>query len=162
MTQRIYSLLLPLLLMACFLSPMVQAQSSPAQQAVAAMSDKIFYVKPNLKADYYIYLKSASWCAPCVHEMPRVVQEYAKMKKSGRVELILLVGEQSQKDALAYLKKYHMKCPAMVYDAKLCAGFAGFADSENAFPYAVIVDKDGKLLASGSGSVVLEWQSFCL
>jgi hypothetical protein len=41
---------------------------------------KVFNGKPNLKAEYYIYLYSASWCGYCQQCMPIAVAEYNKMK----------------------------------------------------------------------------------
>ncbi|MBR4884808.1 MAG: hypothetical protein IKZ33_05790, partial [Lentisphaeria bacterium] len=38
----------------------------------------------NTKADYYIYLFSASWCGPCCKEMPEIVEHHKKMKQDGR------------------------------------------------------------------------------
>ena len=43
----------------------------------------------NEKADYFIYLFSASWCGPCCREMPEIVELYDDIKKSGKVDIIL-------------------------------------------------------------------------
>ena len=119
---------------------------------------KCFNGKPNSKADYYIYLESASWCGPCNQEMPKIVAAYKEMKKDGRVELVL-VGHDSTVDAAkGFLKKYNAKFPGVLASDKGAKDLPGFQRADG-IPHARIVDKDGKVIADGHGSLVESWKS---
>ncbi len=113
--------------------------------------------KPNLKAKYYIYLCSASWCGPCNAEMPHVVKAYKKMK-ADKVELILVSADNSEKAAEGFLKKYGAKFPAMMSTAGV-KELPGFTPPRS-IPYAIIVDADGKVLKQGHGAIALKWRDF--
>ncbi|MBR5895280.1 MAG: TlpA family protein disulfide reductase [Akkermansia sp.] len=129
--------------------------------AVHAALEKIkfFNGKPNKKADYYIYLHSASWCGPCKALMPNIIKEYKKMKRKG-VEIILLGHDKTEAAAKDYLKKYKAKFAGILDDSADARSLPGYAPARG-IPNATIVDKNGKVLHSGHGSIVLEWKEYC-
>ena len=81
---------------------------------------KVFNSKPNLKAEYYIYLYSASWCGYCQQCMPVAVEQYKKMKASRKVELILICGDKSEGEGKSYLKSKKLKSPAIMFSELFC------------------------------------------
>lgn len=112
--------------------------------------------KPSAKADYYIYLSSASWCGPCNAEMPHVVEQYKKM--GSKVELILVSADSTKEAARGFMDKYGAKFP--------CVSKAGGATlpgytAPNGIPNAIFVTKTGKVLKNGHGGEVMNWQSIC-
>ena len=80
------------------------ATGTPAVPAALAKFKQL-NGKPNMKAEYYIYMYSASWCGYCVQCMPVAMDAYKKMKSSRKVELVIINGDKSEGAAKDYLKK---------------------------------------------------------
>lgn len=111
--------------------------------------------KPNLKAKYYIYLISASWCGPCSRLMPQIVKAYKTDMKEGKlVEVILTACEQRKGDVPAYLEKYGAGFPGIHITAPEVQRFAGFDrnDMRKGIPFVVICDRNGNVLDKGHGA----------
>lgn len=125
--------------------------------ATALKKLKPFNGKPSAKADMYIYLQSASWCGPCQKEMPRIVEEYKEMKKSGKAEIILVCHDKTEADAKAYVKQHKAKFPVVMVQHKDIETLPGFS-KPNGIPNAIFVDKDGKVLMQGHGSLIETWK----
>ncbi len=139
------------------------ASKAKGDAVVKAMRKvKWFNGKPSKKAEYYIYLQSASWCGPCRAEMPDIVDEYKEMKKDGRVELVLLGGDRSLGAAKAYLKNYKAKFPGTLKTGKGVSDLPGVGKLPNYYPAAAIVKADGTVVTSGHGSLVKEWRKFTI
>ncbi len=117
-----------------------------------------FNAQPSGKAEYYIYLKSASWCGPCRAEMPDIAKAYKAMKRDGRVELVLLSGDRSLPEAKSFLKTNKAKFPATMLNAPGVGALPGAASLPNYFPGVVVVKADGTVVKSGHGSLVKDWR----
>lgn len=126
--------------------------------AVAQALKKVKFVhgKANSAAKCYVYLQSASWCGPCRKEMPEIVAEYKKMKKEG-VEIILCGCDKDKRGVKDYVKEFKIPFPATVADDKL--KLPGYTKASG-IPHAIFVDKNGKVLASGHGSITMNWQDY--
>lgn len=108
--------------------------------------------KPNLRAKYYIYLISASWCGPCQRLMPQIVEAYKTEMKEGKlVEVILTACEQTPAGVPAYLAKYNAGFPGIHISAPDVDRFVGFDknDMKRGIPFVVICDNNGKVLDKG-------------
>ncbi|MBQ2380887.1 MAG: TlpA family protein disulfide reductase [Akkermansia sp.] len=134
------------------------SDKTPAVHAAIAKT-KFFNAKPSKKADYYIYLHSASWCGPCKALMPEIIKEYKKMKRKG-VEIILLGHDKTEDAAKAYLKSYKAKFAGVLDNSPDARSLPGYTPASG-IPAATIVDKNGKVITSGHGSIVLEWKDHC-
>lgn len=142
-------------------APVVKKEKKlkPEQRPVpkALKKVKTYNGKPNYKADYYIFLQSASWCGPCCAEMPGIVEEYPEMKKAN-VELVLFSKDRSSDDAKAWLKKNGAKFPfAMSTDKDKEIKVPGYKKAAG-IPNAIFVDAEGNVLTSGHGSKVKNWR----
>lgn len=139
------------------------ADSANETATVAKALKEIKFVsgKPNLKADYYIYLYSASWCPPCCRLMPKIVKEYANIKRSGKVELILIGADQTEKKVKEYVDKYKADFPATWQSTKGVMNLPGNTVPRSV-PTAIFVDKDGSVITSGSGSIILDWKKYTI
>lgn len=157
--KSIFSLITFLGLLA---SPICSAQDNtapaPAACAVGQAASQLQKVAGELNtgADYYIYLCSASWCGPCRAIMPRVVAEYQAMK-AANVEIILLSCDRSVDAAKAYLDHYKANFYTVMYSPTVAAALPGNPKMQF-IPHAMIVDKDGKVLKVGHGSIALQWR----
>lgn len=116
--------------------------------------------KPNLKAEYYIYLSSASWCPPCRAIMPDVVKEYKKMKNR-KVEIILLGCDYSEDGVENYVKKYRAKFPAIWIKNEAITKLPGFTPPPT-IPRIIIVTKDGERIHEGSGASIFDWEELTI
>ncbi len=139
------------------------ATAKPGNAVASALNKvKWFNGKPNKKAKYYIYLQSASWCGPCCAEMPHIAKEYREMKKSRRVELVLLSGDRTMGAAKAFQKDNNAKFPGVLRSAAGVSELPGVDKLPNYYPAAVIVKADGTVVTSGHGSLVLKWREYTL
>ncbi len=109
--------------------------------------------KPNNKAEYFIYLSSASWCGPCRALHPQIVAKYKEMKRD-KVELILVSNDHDEASGKAYAAGY--PCPAIM-DAE-SSKLPGFTPASG-IPQAIIVDGTGKVLQVGHGSIALQYEN---
>ena len=57
---------------------------------------KVLNGKPNARADYYIYFYTSSTCVHCVNCMGIAVEQYKEMKKSRKVELIIICADNTE------------------------------------------------------------------
>lgn len=136
--------------------------------AQALKTFKFVSGKPNLKADYYIYMYSASWCGYCKQCMPDAVAEYKKIRRSKKVEFIIIGGDKSREEAAAYLKEYKAKMPCIFFDDVKATNFQGLPGcGMPGFPAVSIADKDGKVVktavgASGVKDVIANWKDYTI
>lgn len=148
------------------LQPATSSQEKPTKQEMSKVAQaikklKTFNGKPNLKADYYIYLCSASWCGPCNKEMPSIVEAYKEMKKEGRVEILLIGYDQTDSDAKRYLKKYKAKFSGAMKGDKKIAQLPGYKPASG-IPFCIFVTKDGKQVYAGHGSAIEDWKQYTI
>ncbi len=113
----------------------------------------IFNGEANANAQYYIFLRSASWCGPCQKEMPEIAEIYKDIKASKKVELILWAADKDQAAAQKFLDQHEATFPATM-DASILTEMQG----SSGIPSAYVVDKRGKLLYRGHGTLVKNWR----
>ena len=132
----------------------------PVAQAIAEMNT--FNAKPDLKAKYYIYIVSASWCGICKHIMPKVAEIYPAMKKK-HVELLLVGADGSLEEAKKYAASYNNKAkiPSIWQrdpENKKPPGFVGGPG----IPWVVYVSADGETVEASTAvnkeKGILNWE----
>lgn len=116
----------------------------------------------NDKADYYILLYSASWCGPCCQEMPKIVETYEEIKKSGKVDIILFCQDKTPAAAKAFVKRFNIKFLTVMGDDDKAPEVPGYSYS-GGIPHCVFVDRNGRKITSGHpGNLMSEWKSFTI
>lgn len=134
----------------------------PVASVIAGMDT--VNAKPNLKAKYYIYLSSASWCGPCRALMPKIVEIYPAMKKKG-VEILLLGADKNVEEVKQYAKSHKCKFPAIWGNDPLVRDLPGLEGGAG-IPWAVYVTADGEQLGSVAANNpekgILQWESIFL
>lgn len=136
-----------------------KADDAAAAPAVVAALEKfkVHNGKVNEKADFYIYLYSASWCRYCKECMPVAAKHYSKMRAGRKVELIVVGGDKTEKDAIKYLKSYKLKAPGIMFDALKATKFKGLpACGMPGFPAITVVTKDGKMVKNVVGGAAVQ------
>ncbi|MBR2126005.1 MAG: TlpA family protein disulfide reductase [Akkermansia sp.] len=141
-------------------------KDEPSKVAQALKNFKPVSGKPNMKAEYYIYMYSASWCGYCKQCMPDAVAAYKKIRRSKKVEFILIGGDKTREEAAAYLKTYKAKMPCIFFDDVKATAFQGLPGcGMPGFPAISIADKDGNVLKSVVGAsavkeVIANWKDY--
>ncbi|MCP5538198.1 MAG: redoxin family protein [Akkermansiaceae bacterium] len=106
----------------------------------------------HLKADttHVAFYYSASWCPPCRKTTPPLVEEYQRMlnQKGMPVEIVLVGSDESEEKMIAYMKKYQMHWPAVVFRSTgLVEKYAA-----NGIPHMVLVERQtGEVVSHGTG-----------
>jgi thiol-disulfide isomerase/thioredoxin len=87
----------------------------------------------------------ASWCPPCLAEMPGLQALYQKVDTS-KVAFVLLSLDENQNKARALLKRKHYAMPVFFPAAPLGAPF-----NTSSIPYTVILTPQGRVADRHSG-----------
>ncbi len=93
----------------------------------------------------------ASWCGPCVEEMPELVRLSHEYRKKGI--RFIGIGVDSEKNVKAFLQKVKVDYPVFV------SGYAGadlarqFGNSAGALPFTVVIDETGKVRETKLGQI---------
>ena len=88
----------------------------------------------------------ASWCGPCRKELPNVKRCYEKYKSKG-FEILGVSLDKNREDWLDAITKEGLTWP-QVSDLKFWQSEACSIYAVQSIPYTVLVDKDGKIIAT--------------
>lgn len=102
---------------------------------------------PHLKGKTVFLNFWATWCPPCLAEMPSINKLYQKFEKDTTVVFLMVDADQQLKKAQDYLDKKQYKLPLYMVDG---------AVSEQVFdgtlPTTLVFDKQGRLAYRGVGA----------
>lgn len=87
----------------------------------------------------------ASWCPPCVQEMPNVVAAYNKFKNKG-FEIVGVSLDEDKESWTKALKKLNMTWPQMS-DLKGWKSDLSAAYNIEAIPFTILIDQEGNIIA---------------
>lgn len=138
-----------------------EAETPPAP-AAGSVAEALGEIKtlnsePDLNATYYVYLESASWCAPCRKEMPKIAKAYPKMKEAG-IEVILIGADTTPEAMMEYLRIFKAGFPAVHGQDKGVSRLPGYTPAAG-IPSATFVDAKGRVIKSGHGAIILDWKN---
>lgn len=97
----------------------------------------------------------ATWCPPCVEEMPELDELYAKELKLEGVEMVGIAID-SPSAVKAFLEKTPVQYPVLM------AGFGGtelakqLGNDQGGLPFTVILSEDGNVLLKKAGRIQME------
>lgn len=135
----------------------------PASPIIPAVK-RVKKVKGNVnaKADYYIYLFSASWCGPCCKEMPNIVNTYKDMKKSGKVDIILFCQDKDMSGAKDFVKKFRIPFMTIMGNDSKVSQVPGYSPTSG-IPHCIIVDRYGRVITQGHpGNLLRSWEALTI
>jgi peroxiredoxin len=96
----------------------------------------------------------ATWCGPCVQELPNVQKAYEKNHEKGFE--IIGISLDSEKEKLAsFIKEKNMSWP-QYFDGKGWQNDLAKKYGVNSIPSSYLLDKDGKIIAKGLRGDALE------
>ncbi len=130
---------------------------------------KVLNGKPNARADYYIYFYTSSTCVHCVNCMGIAVEQYKEMKKSRKVELIIICADNTEEAANQYLKKSKISAPCIMFSALQATRFQGLPGCGMPLPpsVSIVSASEGKQVKSATGGgqvkeVLTNWRNFTI
>lgn len=88
----------------------------------------------------------ATWCPPCIAEMPSINEMYARYKNNPKVMILEVDVDSNFGKSVPFMKKHKYKMPVYVLASNLPNGFLS-----NAIPATVIIDKTGTIVARHEG-----------
>lgn len=88
----------------------------------------------------------ASWCGPCIKEMPHVIEAYNQYKDKG-FEIVGISLDDNQGRWLGAIDRLKMTWPQMS-DLKGWESAAAQLYGVNSIPFTLLIDKDGKIIDS--------------
>jgi len=92
----------------------------------------------------------ATWCGPCVAELPNVVAAYGKYHSKGFEVLGISLDQANARPKLeAFIKEHNMPWP-QVYDGKYWQSENAVAYGVRAIPFTLLIGKDGNIAAVGA------------
>jgi thiol-disulfide isomerase/thioredoxin len=94
----------------------------------------------------------ATWCAPCIVEIPWFIEYQKKYGPKGLQVIGISLDETGAKDVVPFVKKHNMTYPILLGDDKIAEQFGGILG----LPTTFIVDKNGKFYSMHRGLVSRE------
>jgi thiol-disulfide isomerase/thioredoxin len=94
----------------------------------------------------------ATWCAPCIVEIPWFIDFQKKYGPQGLQIIGISLDETGAKDVVPFVKKHNMTYPILLGDDKVAQQFGGILG----LPTTFIVDKEGKFYSMHRGLVSRE------
>ena len=89
----------------------------------------------------------ATWCAPCVREMPSLALLQERFRDSDfKVVAISLDGRQDPRATVRAFYEKHEITSLAVYNDPTFASFRALVDESVALPYSLLIDRDGRAL----------------
>jgi cytochrome c biogenesis protein CcmG/thiol:disulfide interchange protein DsbE len=94
----------------------------------------------------------ASWCPPCVKELPLLERTQAKMRAAGGTVLGVNVRDASE-DAMGFVKRYKLTFPSL----RDGSGDFGQKWGLSGYPESFLLDKEGRVAAARRGPIDQQW-----
>ena len=82
----------------------------------------------------------ATWCPPCIEEMPSIQFLYNKFKDNKDIEFLLVDVDNNMEGALKFMEKRNLDMPIFVPNSPIPSTFL-----DGAIPTTVILDKKGNI-----------------
>ena len=97
----------------------------------------------------------ATWCEPCMVEMPNVIATYQKHHGEG-LEIIGVTSDDDRHELNAFLQKQKGVAWPQYFDGKGSDNEIAAKYGVNLIPFAVLLDRDGKVIATSLRGPKLE------
>jgi thiol-disulfide isomerase/thioredoxin len=93
----------------------------------------------------------ATWCAPCVQEMPLL--EHAQQTYGERGLQVVGIASDDPQATRAFLRDHPVSYPILIDDPDRDEDLSLiFGDTHNVLPYSVLIGRDGRVLAQRDGN----------
>ncbi|OOG49454.1 TlpA disulfide reductase family protein [Rhodanobacter sp. C01] len=93
----------------------------------------------------------ASWCGPCLDEMPALNQAQAKFGEHGPIVVGIAMDEPER--IRAFLAMHPVNYPILLGRLSSPSTTLQLGDAREVLPYSVLIDGDGRILAANAGAL---------
>ena len=102
----------------------------------------------------------ATWCAPCIEELPRLADLHARRGDDGIA--VLAVALEDDPDAVAdFMREHALELPVWIEPPADDDHSVRFGNTRNVLPYSVLIGADGVILEQRIGTLddedLAEW-----
>lgn len=94
----------------------------------------------------------ATWCGPCIHEIPGYVALQKKYADRGLVIVGLSVDQKGEAAVNPFAKKMGVNYPLALADSEIIEAFGGF----EAIPTTFLIDREGKIRHRKTGAMATD------
>lgn len=91
----------------------------------------------------------ATWCVPCLKEMPALDQAHAKFAQNGAIVLGIAMDEPTR--VRAFVADHPVRYPILLGQMASPSTSLVFGDRAQVLPYSVLVGADGRVIATQRG-----------
>lgn len=91
----------------------------------------------------------ASWCGPCLDELPALAAGQAKFGESGAIVLGIAMDEPAR--VRAFVAEHPLRFPILLGRMSAPSTSLIFGDDAEILPYSVLIDADGRVIATQRG-----------
>jgi len=95
----------------------------------------------------------ASWCGPCLDEMPALSRAQARFGGSGSAPLIVGIAMDEPGRVRAFVATHPPGYPVLLGQLAAPSTSLLLGDAREVLPYSVLVDADGRILATHAGAL---------
>ncbi|QEM03241.1 TlpA family protein disulfide reductase [Mucilaginibacter rubeus] len=97
----------------------------------------------------------ATWCPPCIAEMPKINELYKKFRNDPKVAFLLVDVDNDLPKAKAFMLKNRYDLPLYLQDSNVPGTLLG-----GTIPTTLVFDKEGKLIYKHSGAADYSSEEF--
>ena len=91
----------------------------------------------------------ASWCGPCLEELPALDQAQAKFGENGAIVLGIAMDDPAR--VRTFLAEHPVRYPILLGSLASPSTSLIFGDTGEILPYSVLIDADGRVIATQRG-----------
>lgn len=88
----------------------------------------------------------ATWCPPCLAEMPSIQHLYDRLKSNPEVVFLMVEIEGAKEETISFLEKNNLDLPVFYPTSQIPKSWLG-----GSIPTTIILDKEGKVAAKQEG-----------